>query len=58
MHILSLVTATTSLLTRHATTGLMSTTAPVPEVSFVLQCGAVGTAIGSAIALGAKAPLR
>jgi len=31
-----------------------STLAPVPEVAFVLQVGAVGAAIGSAVALRAR----
>jgi len=31
-----------------------TTLAPVPEVAFVLQVGAVGAAIGSAVALGAR----
>lgn len=31
-----------------------ATVAPIPEVGFVLQCAAVGTAVGSVIALRAK----
>lgn len=37
---------------------LLAALAPIPEVAFVLQSAAVGTALGSAIALRAKRSYR
>ncbi len=56
MHALPLI-ALTAASSQEATTAaeaLLAVLAPIPEVGLVLQSAAVGTALGSAIALRAK----
>ncbi len=52
------VTVASSALRARDPAALLAALAPIPEVAFVLQSAAVGTALGSMIALRAKRRYR